>query len=734
MNNPINFIPDYLHKTFSRLDPANVALKRSVKTFLAVILAVTIFHNNLQLALFAGLSSFLLSRAQSGFTLRQRKTSMITTGFLIALFAVPLSLIADNRLLSVIIIIIWSFISFFLSGQKIVPDFNAIAILSMGLITLVFSDNLTSGLIFGGVFLSSTVIVFTFHFLIFPTHPKKRMITQTGIIISRFDNYFDSIIKNYNTLEDGIRITQEKNTAVKQSVSDLKRLWNIFNVNIGKHKSFETNLHYLITVLEKYHEFLILLWQFRAITWDSALYSDFLSEQKDLKYAFNKILFDIISENSDEEITLSFYKLRNKVEMLDKEYIKKLEKTNIKNHLKDKAAVINTIHMLHSLLNEKEITRKSTSSDEQSTSLKKDRDNIFQNIKNTVNQISFKTTSFKYGLRAAIIIGLCMIFYKYFRVDYGYWIVIFAIFLIKPSLGISVKSGSDRILGTIVGCLLALGFINLINTGSPVFYSALFLSIFLMIYFANLGKIVPMIISVSFMIICIFTLKHPGNDNIALLRILYTAGVVLVVIFISFFLWPDKAMKKVGKVLYSALDAEKNYFTYILDTMQISEVPPQIAEIKNIVEEKISYSEKILEISRSEFFSLKNVSLGFRILVYIKRLLNTLVSFEASVKNIHDKKTLNFIKPEIISVCNSINDFFDIVANSIRTRNLPETWPDTDKYFDELKVKFRTIKTEGNEKSELIMFREISTFLWNLWPINIDLKGIKNLLEDFNNE
>ncbi|NQU83816.1 MAG: hypothetical protein HQ536_03835, partial [Parcubacteria group bacterium] len=80
-----------LKKILHEYDPGLLALKRTLKTFLAMMVLIVIFRHDTRLAMFAAISSLLISRSQSGITINERKFTLLSTGIFIAIICIPAS-------------------------------------------------------------------------------------------------------------------------------------------------------------------------------------------------------------------------------------------------------------------------------------------------------------------------------------------------------------------------------------------------------------------------------------------------------------------------------------------------------------------------------------------------------------------------------------------------------------------------------------------------------------------
>ncbi|MCF8367131.1 MAG: FUSC family protein, partial [Bacteroidales bacterium] len=507
-------------------DPGYLALKRSIKTFIAILISLAIFWQNPGMAMFAAISSMLISRSQVGFTMAERRFTMLLTGITMILLSVPVSLASQNEWVTIAFIFLGAFATFFLIGSRVVPDFPAVSVLAVGVVEMAFSHTVESGIRYAGLFFATTTLVYILHFVIWPTRPRKRLKAQIEFIISNLVNYNNSIHASYYSDEAGMKNTQEMSDKVRRSIGDFRRLWQLFNVKAGNDRSIESRYLDIYTGLGKIHEYLLLMWQFRVSAWDSDLYKKLVIDNGSL----NRIIGYLIQRHNPAIIKpsdIKLNKIKTEVDSIARDYLEKFKIEYTEDTHRSWVAVINAVKALGALVDDLGRLNLNNNIETPEFSIQKKVSIFFQLLKEASGKLKSSNPAFRLGIRSTIIIGSTATFVTLTKPDYGYWLILFAVLLIRPNLGVSIKAGRERFLGTLAGSLLALGFVMIIPSGHPVYYLLLLLSVFLMIWLINLNKIIPMVTSLTFMIVCLFYLLYPENTNLVWLRISYTFAIVL---------------------------------------------------------------------------------------------------------------------------------------------------------------------------------------------------------------
>nr|NQU94031.1 FUSC family protein [Bacteroidota bacterium] len=423
-------------------------------------------------------------------------------------------------------------------------------------------------------------------------------------------------------------------------------------------------------------------------------------------------------------------KLQKQLADLDVRYLNKYQNGEVEGTREEWIAVFSTVNALRSMLEEVLHLEKVVSLELPSFSIAEKLKSFFQSISGIGSKIGFSSPAFKFGLRSAIIIGMSMAFYRFFEPEYGFWLVLFTVLLIRPNLGISIQAGRDRLIGTIAGSLLAFVFVLLHPAHGILFYAVLVLVLFLMIWFTNLDKIIPTIIAITFLVICMFSIIFPGDNHLAFLRIGYTAAIVLLVVFLTFLFWPERARLRIANVLVDGLNKEKLYFEAIMNTLFGKETLTSNGGFKKDIEQHFEKGNVLIGAAKSEVLQNKILHHGLQIKLLIQRIYNTLQSLDLAGKKCMENDGFMDMKTDLLDFSSKVQLAFDVLSDAIDKRSKPHGFPDLRLDFERLRSSFRKYKKELTPKSEEIniLWRN-STFIWNLKPLILELEGIRDEIE-----
>jgi len=710
-------------------DPGFLAAKRSLKTFAAVILPLFIFYNEPKFALLAVISALLFSRSQYGSTIEERKFTLLLTGAVMTLIAVPISFIGDNEVVSVIFVFLFAFAVFFLIGLKIVPDFPAIVILSVSVVEMAFSNSLETGLKYSGMFAMVTALVYVLHFWVFPTKPRRRLQLQTRFMITGLEKYLSSVTNDYPDLETAIAETQKSSYALRKSINEFRRLWQLFHIQTTSEESDEGRLMKLSLSIEKIYENLVMIWQLRAGVWDSPLFNRLIINEPKLLSVLQHLTGMLHPERCGERKN-ELDQWLNDIVKIQENYLAMFHQQQSEASREEWVAVFNALGVLQDLLNELKIFRPEANIEIPEFSAKKKTAGFLRSLSGITASLNMSNPAFRFGLRSAIIVGTSQAFFRFFEPEFGYWLVLFAVLLIRPNLGISIRTGLERFWGTIAGGLVAFAFLSLVQPEGILFYATLLIAAFLMIWMANLNKPFYMVIALTFLIICVFSLLYAQHERLIVLRIIYTTGVVVMVIALSSLLWPEKARKNLALALATSLEKEKIYFNLILKSLTGDDLEKEKMALKSGIDQQFKKMDDLMEAAKNEVVQVKTLTHGIKIRIYIKRLNHTLRSMDLNAEKGSLGDDAKELVLDISTYAEKINRAFDSVISALQNLSYPADFPELEKELDEIILLLRKIRKDGStENHEMIYLWRNSAFVWNFRPLIKELEGIKTEIE-----
>lgn len=244
-----------------------------------------------------------------------------------------------------------------------------------------------------------------------------------------------------------------------------------------------------------------------------------------------------------------------------------------------------------------------------------------------IQNLSWNSTMFRHSLRLSIAIVFAYSLGFVFDIQNTYWILLTIIVIMRPSYGLTKERSKDRIIGTLIGAVIAVGIVLL--TQSVVVYAILAI-VSLIFAFALLQqnyKSAAALITLS--IVFVYSFINPDAFEVIQYRVIDTViGSTIAVVF-NYVLLPSWEANNLKQVLLNALKMNKNY---LVATQELYQDP-----VKNKLSYNIARKEAFLAISNlnAAFQRLtqdpKSKQRQFQLIYEIVTLNQTMVSAIASI-------------------------------------------------------------------------------------------------------
>src|SRR5471030_2001673 len=187
-------------------------------------------------------------------------------------------------------------------------------------------------------------------------------------------------------------------------------------------------------------------------------------------------------------------------------------------------------------------------------------------LKTVLSHLRFDSPIFRFALRMAMAISVGLAIGEHLPyAAHGYWIVLTIVIILKPNFSLTKQRRSDRIIGTVIGCVLTALVLRYLNY--PVLILAiLILSTVAMPTFAYL-RYRYAAIAVSMMILLQMHLLAPGGGNVVMERLIDTLIGAAVASALSFVLasWEYQSLPT---LIRTVLDVNLSYMEAAFELLQ----------------------------------------------------------------------------------------------------------------------------------------------------------------------
>jgi uncharacterized membrane protein YccC len=247
-----------------------------------------------------------------------------------------------------------------------------------------------------------------------------------------------------------------------------------------------------------------------------------------------------------------------------------------------------------------------------------------------VQNFSLDSVMFRHSLRLTIAIVFGYLLGYFIDIQNTYWILLTIIVIMRPSYGLTKERSKDRIIGTLIGAVIAVGIVLI--TQNVVVYSLLaFVSLILAFSLLQQNyKSAAALITLS--IIFVYSLMNPNAFEVIQYRVIDTFIGAVIAVVANYIILPSWEADNVKKILLNALKMNKKY---LLATQELYQDPAI---------RKLSYN-----LARKEaFLAISNLNASFQ------RLTQDPKSKQKEFQLIYEIVTLN---QTMISAIASIGNF-----------------------------------------------------------------------------
>jgi uncharacterized membrane protein YccC len=183
-----------------------------------------------------------------------------------------------------------------------------------------------------------------------------------------------------------------------------------------------------------------------------------------------------------------------------------------------------------------------------------------------LQNLSLDSTLFRHSLRLSIAMLFAYSLGLFFEIQNTYWILLTIIVIMRPSYGLTKERSKDRIIGTVIGAVIAVGIVLL--TQNQILYAVLAL-ISLVFAFALIQqnyKSAAALITIS--IVFVYSFINPEALEVIQFRVLDTLIGSVIAVVANYSLLPSWEVFNLKQVLIKALKANKAYLHATQDLYQ----------------------------------------------------------------------------------------------------------------------------------------------------------------------
>lgn len=178
------------------------------------------------------------------------------------------------------------------------------------------------------------------------------------------------------------------------------------------------------------------------------------------------------------------------------------------------------------------------------------------------DNLTLDSAVFRHALRLGATTAVAVVICAIFSFREGYWVTLTVVVILKPYSGATFQRGLQRVLGTVVGGILAATMAVMIHSPLMIAFLLFPLTVAtLALQSINYGLFVLLLTP---QVILIDNILHPGHWLLAIDRIENTALGGTLALIAGYLLWPSREHQRLPNQFATTIDANRVYFQLVL--------------------------------------------------------------------------------------------------------------------------------------------------------------------------
>jgi uncharacterized membrane protein (TIGR01666 family) len=182
-------------------------------------------------------------------------------------------------------------------------------------------------------------------------------------------------------------------------------------------------------------------------------------------------------------------------------------------------------------------------------------------IQTLLENLSFSSATFRHSLRLTITILCGVAIGHLLPLQNAYWILLTIVVILRPGYGLTKSRSLERIIGTVIGGVIAFAIVSVIH--NPYIIGTLALICMVLGFsFSSINYKVGATF-VTIYVVFLFSMLTPNIRDVVGYRIIDTVAAAALAFFANYFLWPSWEFLSIPVYLKKAVAANRDYLKEI---------------------------------------------------------------------------------------------------------------------------------------------------------------------------
>jgi uncharacterized membrane protein (TIGR01666 family) len=184
-------------------------------------------------------------------------------------------------------------------------------------------------------------------------------------------------------------------------------------------------------------------------------------------------------------------------------------------------------------------------------------------LRTLIENFSYSSTFFRHSLRLTITIMAGFIIGKLLPFQNVYWILLTIVVIMRPGYGLTKERSYNRVIGTILGGLIAFGIVTLVHNHIAISIFAIFCMLIGISFTQSNYKVSTTLVTMY--VVFVYGILTPNIVEVIQFRILDSLVGAALAFLANHYLWPAWEFLNASSFLEKSIEANRNYLREIAE-------------------------------------------------------------------------------------------------------------------------------------------------------------------------
>ena len=713
MSSPQSWLKSFYRRRIHPYDPSLLVARRSLKTMTAMALSLLILKPWPDLMVWGPLAAFVLSQVPPGLPLAARRKAMVSLTLATALLMPLATLAADGVAAPTVFVILATFAAFL--GAALGPAYGACGLWALLLVVVALGKPapIDEGLERAAAVALGGGLCWCFQFLLFPLRPRQIYTAALGLALEALEQLWEFLEQAY---PQG-KVDQKRLEELKsQTLTALHRLRGIPQfLELPPQKAGGSTQAVLALGLDlvRVYENLLALWQVRTLAADWPLFQARQDQILQGMTQAHELLRELLQAQAGSaqrpDPTAVIDGLTRQVDDLRRQALENEDKRSVGEYV----AVANSLTALAALardLGRAEGQRRALDLLHIPAPRQAAPSEFWASLKQELRQDS---PILRAALQASVAAGVAMVLAKALDLHNGYWVVLFALLVVKPDLGTTLAMGKKRILGTALGAAAAIFFLTQIGSSGAAYFTAAWAGAYATLYLMSFPHPVVTGGVSCFTMLLLSSAMSPLGWELGLWRMGEVALAVAIGLSAARFIWPNRAGKRMRQEAAGVLKQLSAFLEqvtreYLAGDMNPDALGPARLELQQALDGlRAGYQAAGLEPGRNPALARHFGEL----LEHEAHLFDQTLALEAAAGRSRPQGVQTRLEPQLSTLSGRIQTSLLALGDSLAKAKRPRHLPDLGQAHDAVSQRLGQVRAQLHGQPGRLT---LSSFLWEL--------------------